>query len=64
MIEIMSSNEKCNYCMWQIYEKYYGVVGCKAVDEKCPTFDDVFTAKHKGIYAYFGLYDEVMEEVE
>lgn len=49
---------KCNNCIWAIWENYYGVVGCMACDEECPTDEDVKTAKEEGYLAYYGCSEE------
>lgn len=51
----------CENCMWAIWD-YAGMhaVACMEdpVDDKCPTEEDVETAKRGGYLAYYGCSDE------
>ena len=51
---------KCCYCMWAIWD-YSGMqcVDCMACDdEKCPTDEDIETAKNSGYLAFYGCSKE------
>lgn len=53
---------KCGMCMWAIWEKGYGVVGCMSCDDPCPSDEDFRTAETGGYLAYYGCSEEDEEE--